>query len=107
MQASEWVGTIHACGTLAPSGSAGGRARDPTGPTIVTPLRRVGLAGSTGDECGRWDMDDGPRVWVVIPAFENEHYIRATLESVLAQTYRNFEVVVADHGSTDRTWEIL
>jgi glycosyltransferase involved in cell wall biosynthesis len=52
-------------------------------------------------------MDSGPRVSVVIPAFENEHYIRATVESVLAQTYQDFELVVADHSSSDRTWEIL
>jgi glycosyltransferase involved in cell wall biosynthesis len=52
-------------------------------------------------------MDTGPRVSVVIPAFENEHYIRATMESVLAQTYQDYELVVADHSSTDRTWEIL
>lgn len=49
----------------------------------------------------------GPRVSVVIPAFENEHYIRATMESVLAQTYQDFELVVSDHSSADRTWEIL
>jgi len=48
-----------------------------------------------------------PRVSVVIPTFENEHYVRATLESVLAQTYQDFELVVADHTSSDRTWEIL
>src|SRR5680860_1790 len=48
-----------------------------------------------------------PRVSVVIPAFENEHYIRATVESVLAQTYQDFELVVADHSSSDGTWEIL
>jgi glycosyltransferase involved in cell wall biosynthesis len=56
-------------------------------------------------------MDDHPqvppRVSVVIPAFENERYIRDTVASVLAQTYRDFELVVADHGSTDRTWEVL
>ena len=52
-------------------------------------------------------MDGLPRVSVVIPAFENEPFIRDTVESVLTQTYEDFEVVVADHGSTDRTWEIL
>ncbi len=52
-------------------------------------------------------MDTRPRVSVVIPSFENAHYVRATMESVLAQTHRDFELVVADHSSTDGTWEIL
>ena len=52
-------------------------------------------------------MQSGPRVSVVIPAFENEHYVRATVESVLAQTYQDFELVIADHSSSDGTWEIL
>jgi glycosyltransferase involved in cell wall biosynthesis len=52
-------------------------------------------------------MDTRPRVSVVVPTFENAHYIRATMESVLAQTFRDFELVVADHSSTDGTWEIL
>jgi len=44
---------------------------------------------------------------LVIPAFENAHYICATMDSVLAQTFRDFEVVVADHSSSDGTWELL
>ena len=52
-------------------------------------------------------MSTAPRVSVVIPTFQNEHYVRATMESVLAQTHEDFEVVVADHSSSDRTWEIL
>ena len=48
-----------------------------------------------------------PRVSVVVPAFQNAPYIRATVASVLAQTYPDFELVVADHSSTDGTWEIL
>lgn len=52
-------------------------------------------------------MDTRPRVSVVIPSFENAHFIRTTMESVLAQTFRDFELVVADHSSADGTWEIL
>ena len=48
-----------------------------------------------------------PRVSVVIPTYNNESYIVDTMSSVLAQTYTDFELVVADHGSADRTWALL
>lgn len=52
-------------------------------------------------------MGSSPRVSIVVPTFENESFVRATMDSVLAQTWDDYEVVVADHGSSDRTWEIL
>lgn len=48
-----------------------------------------------------------PRVSVVIPAFRNAAYISRTMDSVLDQTFEDFEVVVADHSSDDATQEIL
>lgn len=48
-----------------------------------------------------------PRVSVVVPAYQNAAYVEATLDSVLAQTYPDFELVVADHASTDGTWDLL
>ena len=44
-----------------------------------------------------------PRVSVVIPAFNASRYLSATLESVLASTFRDFEIVVINDGSTDDT----
>ena len=48
-----------------------------------------------------------PRVSIVIPTYNNELYVQETMRSVLAQTFTDFELVVADHSSTDRTWDLL
>lgn len=47
------------------------------------------------------------RVSVVVPAYQNVAYVAATVESVLAQTFSDFELLVADHASTDGTWDVL
>lgn len=47
-----------------------------------------------------------PTVSVVITAYNREPYITASVESVLAQTFGDFEVVVVDDRSTDGTLEI-
>ena len=48
-----------------------------------------------------------PRVSVVVPAYNNAAYIVDTMESILAQDYDDFEIVVADHSSTDDTAALL
>ena len=44
-----------------------------------------------------------PHVTVIIPAYNAGRTISAALESVFAQTYRDFDVIVVDDGSTDDT----
>lgn len=48
-----------------------------------------------------------PCVSVVVPTFNNVDFVEDTIESVLAQTWTDFEVVIADHSSTDGTWEAV
>lgn len=46
---------------------------------------------------------DGPVISVVIPTYRRAHILGAAIESALAQTYRNFEVLIVDDGSPDDT----
>jgi len=47
-----------------------------------------------------------PRVSVGIPVYNGERYLGETIESLLAQTFTDFELVISDNASTDRTEEI-
>ena len=43
----------------------------------------------------------------VVPVFNGEKYIQETLHSILAQTYKHLELIVADDGSTDNTKNLV
>ena len=47
-----------------------------------------------------------PRVTVLMAAFNASRFLRESVESILAQTFRDFEFVIVDDGSTDETSEI-
>ena len=48
-----------------------------------------------------------PRVTVLMAAFNAARFLRESVESILAQTFRDFELVIVDDGSTDDTAEIV
>jgi len=44
-----------------------------------------------------------PLISCIVPVFNGERYLTEALESILKQTYRPLEIIVADDGSTDGT----
>ncbi len=52
------------------------------------------------------NVDTRPLVGVVTPVYNCEKYLAQCVESVLAQTYQNWEYVIVDNCSTDRSLEI-
>lgn len=44
---------------------------------------------------------------IALAAYNGSKYIREQLDSILSQTYQNFELIVCDDCSTDNTWQIL
>lgn len=48
-----------------------------------------------------------PKVSVIVPVYNLEDYIRDTVDSLLAQTYQNIEIVLIDDGSSDNSLSII
>jgi glycosyltransferase involved in cell wall biosynthesis len=52
-------------------------------------------------------MNNSPLVSVIVTCFNKGNYIKETSESILAQTYPNFEIVIVNDGSTDNSKKVL
>ena len=48
-----------------------------------------------------------PKISVVMSVYNGEHYLRQAVESILDQTFSDFEFIIVDDGSTDSTWDII
>jgi glycosyltransferase involved in cell wall biosynthesis len=49
----------------------------------------------------------GPRVTVLMPVYNAERHLREAINSILDQSFRPFEFLVIDDGSTDRSADII
>lgn len=50
---------------------------------------------------------DKPRLSVIMPVYNAERYVGEAIESILKQTYTDFELLIADDASTDSTKEVI
>jgi len=56
---------------------------------------------------GKTETVSGPKVSVIVPAYNAEQGIQTTLKSLQEQTWRNLEILVVDDSSTDQTREVV
>ncbi|RMG40530.1 MAG: glycosyltransferase [Candidatus Dadabacteria bacterium] len=59
------------------------------------------------DEFLKYISLNDPLVSVVVPAFNKQDYILETLQSILAQDYKNIELIIVNDSSTDNTVEVV
>jgi glycosyltransferase involved in cell wall biosynthesis len=52
-------------------------------------------------------MNTNPLISVIMASYNHEAFVAKTIESVLAQTYNNLELIITDDGSADRTVEVI
>jgi len=97
-----------------------GKGSRPTGTILSRTTRTVGCtqplpqaywrSSEQGYVRGRGYYQLGlgmPRVSVVMAVYNGERFLRQAIDSILSQTYTDFEFIIADDGSTDGTGKIL
>jgi glycosyltransferase involved in cell wall biosynthesis len=70
-------------------------------------LRRLASLGRGRLEPGDWEHNKIPRVGVVMPVYNAAKHLRQGLDSLMGQTYKDFEVLAINDGSTDESRQIL
>src|SRR5687768_698587 len=82
--------------------------RHPSNVALRTPPKYVtcSLGSRTEDQGLKMQSERAPRVSLGMPVYNGEPFIVEALDSLLAQTFEDFEIVICDNASTDGTEEI-
>ena len=56
---------------------------------------------------GKLNRMNKPQISVLMPVYNGEKFLREAIESILNQTYKDFEIIVLDNDSTDNKGEFL
>ncbi len=67
-------------------------------------IKEVGWSGSRAEAL---TLSQKTKVSICVPTYNRKDYLKETLESILAQTYKNYEIVIVDDGSTDGTEDMI
>ena len=96
IEATEWAGILILIRDMPADGPTGGRLNG----RIQSPcfLEAARLAGRTCIV---------PRVTVVTPNYNHARYLPQRLDSILNQTFRDFELIILDNASTDNSREVI
>ena len=54
-----------------------------------------------------YNMEVNPKVSIIMPTWNRAAYIMESVESILSQTYQNWELIIVDDGSEDNTAELI
>src|SRR5918993_5298269 len=69
----------------------------------ITRHQRPPASCRGGAGYGNTNVSDTPLVSIGVPVYNGERFLARTLQSLLAQTYTNLEIIICDNASTDGT----
>ena len=52
-------------------------------------------------------MQKQPKISIIIPVYNTSKYLKKCLNSVINQTYKNYNVIIVNDGSTDNSLDII